>query len=265
MKFQASIAGQGHRGSLLQGSAKYVVLMLAICGVRPVPCLPRPPLPMKQPAVGNRPIFPARRHAYDRSHLRGLLSHQWLLFGRWQLLCQRGYQWPADGSIERGEWRQRLYAYGSSSVFPTSTFNATNYWVDVVFAASGSLGNQPPVANHDSGFMTSPNTSLAIPASALCWPTILIPIGLLCRSRASAPRSMERSTYNSSITDGNLRPDYQLHWAGRLHLFDHEWERRHCVSHCFIDRQRLNLEFVHSTSVAGYRDGQRHQFRGARS
>ena len=26
-----------------------------------------------------------------------------------------------------------VYAYGSSSAFPTNSFNASNYWVDVVF------------------------------------------------------------------------------------------------------------------------------------
>ena len=26
-----------------------------------------------------------------------------------------------------------VYAYGSTSAFPTSTFNASNYWVDVIF------------------------------------------------------------------------------------------------------------------------------------
>jgi Domain of unknown function (DUF4082) len=29
-----------------------------------------------------------------------------------------------------------LYAYGSGSVFPTGTYNSTNYWVDVVFNQS---------------------------------------------------------------------------------------------------------------------------------
>ena len=60
-----------------------------------------------------------------------------------------------------------VYAYGASSVFPTGSFNAANYWVDVVFAASGALGNLPPVANNDSGFVTPENTALLIPASAL--------------------------------------------------------------------------------------------------
>ncbi len=60
-----------------------------------------------------------------------------------------------------------VYAYGSSSVFPTSSYNSGNYWVDVAFAAAGALGNQPPVANNDSGFVASENTALAIPASSL--------------------------------------------------------------------------------------------------
>ena len=33
-----------------------------------------------------------------------------------------------------------VYTYGSSSSFPTSTFNAENYWVDVVFSPSGPPG-----------------------------------------------------------------------------------------------------------------------------
>jgi hypothetical protein len=30
-----------------------------------------------------------------------------------------------------------VYAYGSSSVLPVNTWNATNYWVDVLFAPAG--------------------------------------------------------------------------------------------------------------------------------
>ncbi|MGH2944191.1 MAG: DUF4082 domain-containing protein, partial [Solirubrobacteraceae bacterium] len=31
-----------------------------------------------------------------------------------------------------------VYAYSTTSTFPASTFNATNYWVDVLFAPAGS-------------------------------------------------------------------------------------------------------------------------------
>jgi hypothetical protein len=37
-----------------------------------------------------------------------------------------------------------VYAYGSGSVFPSNTFNASNYWVDVVFSP-GSGGSSPSV------------------------------------------------------------------------------------------------------------------------
>jgi N,N-dimethylformamidase beta subunit-like protein/uncharacterized protein DUF4082/Big-like domain-containing protein len=60
-----------------------------------------------------------------------------------------------------------VYAYGSSSVYPANSFNATNYWVDVIFAPAGDLGNVPPVANADSGFVVAKNYPLTIPASAL--------------------------------------------------------------------------------------------------
>ncbi|WP_346347371.1 DUF4082 domain-containing protein [Bradyrhizobium sp. dw_411] len=56
-----------------------------------------------------------------------------------------------------------VYAYGSTSSFPTNTFNATNYWVDVVYTKS----NQQLVANNDSGFAVNENGSTTISASAL--------------------------------------------------------------------------------------------------
>jgi hypothetical protein len=62
-----------------------------------------------------------------------------------------------------------VYSYGGTStsgIFPTNTFGAANYWVDVVFTPAGSV-NQPPVANADSGYSTSQNTALTIAASSL--------------------------------------------------------------------------------------------------
>jgi len=37
-----------------------------------------------------------------------------------------------------------IYRYSSVSSFPTSTFNATNYWVDVVYMPSTSMPGAPP-------------------------------------------------------------------------------------------------------------------------
>ena len=60
-----------------------------------------------------------------------------------------------------------LYAYGGTSttgLFPTNTYKATNYFVDVVFSRGANL---PPVANADSGFVTPENTPLTIATSSL--------------------------------------------------------------------------------------------------
>jgi hypothetical protein len=56
-----------------------------------------------------------------------------------------------------------VYAYGATSIFPTNTFNASNYWVDVVYTKSA----QSPVANDDSGIVGNENGSITIAASAL--------------------------------------------------------------------------------------------------
>ncbi|HEV7951045.1 MAG TPA: DUF4082 domain-containing protein, partial [Glaciihabitans sp.] len=60
-----------------------------------------------------------------------------------------------------------VYAYGAASVFPTNTYNASNYWVDVLYNQGAAAPNQPPVAANDSGFTTTTNTALTIAAAAL--------------------------------------------------------------------------------------------------
>ncbi|MCK1475736.1 DUF4082 domain-containing protein [Bradyrhizobium sp. 197] len=59
-----------------------------------------------------------------------------------------------------------VYAYGSSPIFPsnTSSIDAANYWVDVVFTDSGTTS---PQAHEDSGFTVSQNGVLNIAASTL--------------------------------------------------------------------------------------------------
>ena len=57
-----------------------------------------------------------------------------------------------------------VFAYGTGSIFPTGSFGASNYFVDVVFNGAPL---QPPVANNDSGFDATVNTALSIAASAL--------------------------------------------------------------------------------------------------
>ncbi|WP_424630930.1 DUF4082 domain-containing protein [Bradyrhizobium sp. SYSU BS000235] len=63
-----------------------------------------------------------------------------------------------------------VYSYGgnnTTSVFPTSTFGAANYWVDVVFNGSTGNTNQPPVAANDAGPAVTLNTPVVISAASL--------------------------------------------------------------------------------------------------
>ena len=68
-----------------------------------------------------------------------------------------------NGNLTAGTASNGVYAYGSSDLFPNTTYKATNYWVDVVFNSFAGA----PVASNDSGFATNENTSLNISASAL--------------------------------------------------------------------------------------------------
>jgi hypothetical protein len=60
-----------------------------------------------------------------------------------------------------------VYAYGNGNLFPTATYGATNYWVDVVFSPASGGVNQSPVAVNDNGFSTAKNAALTINASSL--------------------------------------------------------------------------------------------------
>ncbi|WP_184695814.1 DUF4082 domain-containing protein [Rhizobium leguminosarum] len=58
-----------------------------------------------------------------------------------------------------------VYAYGTGSLFPNSSYNASNYWVDVLYQQG--TQNTVPVAANDSGFTTNTGTPITIQASAL--------------------------------------------------------------------------------------------------
>jgi hypothetical protein len=58
-----------------------------------------------------------------------------------------------------------VYAYSGLVAFPSNTYNATNYWVDVVFTPAS--GSSPPTCSNISGLSTAENTAVSIPASTL--------------------------------------------------------------------------------------------------
>lgn len=64
---------------------------------------------------------------------------------------------PASG----GSGVNGVYAYGASS-FPTDSWNGSNYWVDVVFSATGSVDTSPPTVTAFTVPATTTTLSVAI-------------------------------------------------------------------------------------------------------
>lgn len=81
--------------------------------------------------------------------------------GYFNTVASNGQLSAPQSSVNAGNG---LFAYGAGAVFPTGTYNATNYWVDVYYQPDT---NQAPVAHDDSGFTTPGNAPVQIAASAL--------------------------------------------------------------------------------------------------
>ncbi len=74
----------------------------------------------------------------------------------------------SNGGLTAPSGSNGVYAYGSTSLFPTASYNATNYWVDVVYQSGAqAVANTAPVAVNDTGFQTTTGAALTIQASAL--------------------------------------------------------------------------------------------------
>ena len=60
-----------------------------------------------------------------------------------------------------------VFAYSTTSQFPTSTFDSTNFWVDVMFNPTTGVTNHAPTAVADNGLTGAQNSAVVIAASQL--------------------------------------------------------------------------------------------------
>ena len=91
---------------------------------------------------------------------------------------------PVRGVASTGNGGNGVYMYSGTSTFPTSTFNATNYWVDVVFNTTASVPTNTPTPTPTSTPTAGPPTntptptSTPVPATCPCtiWPNTAAPV-----------------------------------------------------------------------------------------
>ena len=87
-----------------------------------------------------------------------------------------------------------VYAYGSSTIFPTNTFSGSNYWVDVVY--------QPDLSPPTVTATTPGNSATSVPVSTAV-----------------------TATFNKAIKSGSAT--FTAHWPGREHGSWNDVARQH--------------------------------------
>ncbi len=106
-----------------------------------------------------------------------------------------------------------VYRYSSTSTFPTETFNASNYWVDVVFTTSGSSDTTPPtistVSQPDGTTNVDPGANVTATFSEAMDPTTINTNTVQLRDSAGnlVPASI---TYNAATNTVTLDPTASL-------------------------------------------------------
>ena len=133
VKFRSSVGRLRHRHPVLQGQPRTPARTSARCGAAPAPSSPRRRSPARPPPAGrrstcrhrsrSRPTPPTSRRTSPRSAATPLTNN-----GFASAVTRGPLTALANSTSANG-----VYLYGGGGVFPTNTFQASNYWVDVVF------------------------------------------------------------------------------------------------------------------------------------
>lgn len=101
-----------------------------------------------------------------------------------------------------------VYSYGSLGVFPTSTYNSNNYWIDVVLTSSSSVVN--PTVTGESPVLNSTNVPISISPTVTFNESVLassIGFTLKTSSGVSVPATV---SYNVTTFTATLTPTTPL-------------------------------------------------------
>ena len=123
----------GHRASASTRRPPTPAPTSAACGAPPGRCSPRPPSPTKPPPAGSRSTSPAPSRSPPT---RPTWPPTWRPKATTPTRLRRSPSAvtnPPLHALANPTSANGVYAYSATSIFPTSTYKATNYWVDVDF------------------------------------------------------------------------------------------------------------------------------------
>ena len=103
------------------------------CGALPEPSWPRPTSRARAHPDGRRCSSPLRSRS-PRARRTSPATSRPTATTRSRRRRSTLARQPAVARSGHGTSPNGVYTYGAASAFPTSTFNASNYWVDVLFA-----------------------------------------------------------------------------------------------------------------------------------
>ena len=107
------------------------------------------------------------RSDYSEHNVCRVVPHFHGIFLRVSYFQDHGVDAPPLHALQNGvDGPNGVYVYGSGGVFPTASYLAGNYWVDVGISTTSARVNQPPVVN------AGPDQAILLPSVAFLSGTV---------------------------------------------------------------------------------------------
>ena len=225
MKFRSDVGRLHHRRSASTRAPATPAPTSATCGRPAARCSPRRPSPARPPRLAAGQLRRARSRStpnttyvasYHAPNGRYAADAQ-LLRRRRASTARRCTRSPTASTAPNG-----VYSYGPAAASRPSTFNASNYWVDVVFDDDVGPDTTPPDGQLA---LARPAARPASPPSANVTATFSEPMdpatinGTNVRAaRRRRTRSVPATvTYDAAHADGDARPERRARELDHLH------------------------------------------------
>jgi len=144
---------------------------------------------------------------------------------------------PADGT---GGVPNGTYQYGSAGVFPSSSYESTNYWVDVSFQPGSSLTTTTTVQSTTTTTPAPTTTSTSVPGGPRGELTSFFPIGVYVQSTSYFATWKSRGVNTViAVPDGNSATAWDAAAAA-----DHLYEIREPTSNADVSANVGNTNIL---------------------